>query len=90
MDDFLDHMAAKWPGNDEIVKARIAALIDGGTRDERSAEFYLGFFNGLLIVTERLPAIFGGMDETVRGIYFTMLSYCALRHAQLSATITSR
>lgn len=86
MDDFLQQMAAKWPGNDEIVKARIAALIDGGTGVERSAEFYLGFFNGLLIVTERLPSIFGGMDEDVRGVYFTMLSYCAFRHAELSAT----
>jgi hypothetical protein len=86
MDDFLHQMAAKWPGNDEIVKAKIAALIDGVTDAERSAEFYLGFFNGLLIVTERLPAIFGGMDENVRGVYFTMLSYCAYRYVQLSAT----
>ena len=85
MDDFLHQMAANWPANDEIVKAKITALIDRGTDAERSAEFYLGFFNGLLIVTERLPAIFGSMDENVRGVYFTMLSYCAFRHAQLSA-----
>ena len=40
MDDFLLQMAAKCPSNDEIVKATIAALIDGGTGVEHSGEFY--------------------------------------------------
>lgn len=87
MDDFVQQMAAEWDSNEEIVKAKIAALIDGGTGVEHSAEFYLGFFNGLLIVmSERISGVFELMDETVRGVYFAMMSYCAFRHVQLSET----
>lgn len=84
MEDFFHQMAEKWWGHDETVKSRIAAMVDAGPDAERSADFYLGSFTGMLMVTERLSGVFDGMDENVRATYFAMLSYCAFRHKALT------
>lgn len=82
MSEFMITMAQKWKGHDEDVKPRISRLIEPESEVTRSADYYLGCADGMLLVTEKLRGIFDQMDDHIRSAYFSMISYCAYRYVE--------
>jgi len=89
MIDFLQEMALKWPSHEDSVKSQISTMIDTGSEQMLSADYYLGYVKGLLVMTEKLEGMYSAMDEDVRAIYFSMMSYCAFRYMEAAARETS-
>ena len=89
MNDFLQEMAIKWPTHEDDVKERIRTMIDTGGDEILTADYYLGYVSGLLVLTEKLKGIFAAMDENVRALYFSMISYCAFRYMEVAARGTA-